>query len=41
MCLRGRKYDVERAADILPKLIELMQEFDVGTGKVDEALSGT
>ena len=39
MCLRGRKYDVERAADILPKLIELMQEFDVGTGKVDETLS--
>ena len=39
MCLRGRKYDVERAADILPKLVELMREFDVGTGKVDETLA--
>lgn len=32
MCLRGRKYDVDRAAELLPNFLALMQEFGPGTG---------
>jgi len=40
LCLRGRKYQVDRAAASVPRLVEMMREYRVGSG-VDESLQKT
>ncbi len=38
-CLRGRKYDVARAAELLPRLMDLIEELEIGGGDQERIMS--
>ena len=38
-CLRGRKYDVVRAAELLPRLMDLIEELEIGGGDQERIMA--